>query len=1411
MGEYILDKRQLERSAVAAIVVLCLIAAALIPAGSSRADPYDATDDPVMCVTGQTEAAGAGRCIAFLDINHDGVGDLVVGSPGDSSGGLGAGKVLIYLGDETVPGPDVEIAGSEGEGFGFSVARAGDVNADGIDDLIIGAPDNDSAGLDAGAVYVILGSDDVDDLPDRSYDADIIIEGELERGQLGYSVSTAGDANMDGSDDVIVGAPFAEGGAVYLLYGGDSMGEALDKTFTGSSEGDQFGFSVAGGVNLDGNPLPDIAVGAPGSGDDNTGEVRVILNPSKAVPKESILEGSAEKDRFGTSVAVLDYNGDIYGDVGVGAPYAASVGEVSLYYGSSTSGKFDKNVDVTFSLGQPGDMFGVSIAGGDPRTDNIGDLVVGAPMNDTAANNAGRAYVFYGNSTADSVPDVIVDGTEADSWFGLSVSSGGNESADYNDDDAADFAVGAPRCGENNEGAAYLYLGILVIVPANPIIWGYVLDEVDRGGLSDALVTMESLAYSDSVRTTANGSYGVTTPVSLPPGTYWINASCSGYIMQSKQRDLASDTRVNVSFDMERWPVVQGVISDGNTTGPLPLEDALVEVRDSSDTLLGEITTDSTGEYYFVLEVEGAWSPYEDDITITATKEYYFDGEKTLKVAGSDDLWGNLTLNHYPILIVSINDTKDDPIEGVDVSVSIDGKLLETGETDETGQTMIMVPGEGSAYVNSSKLGYVANSSVVDLAANELEELHEVMDAQPSISGTIKDSLFLSPVFGAVIDLFEAGSTDVLESETSNSYGSYNFDVAEEGMYDLRVTAAGYIREYRTSVEVVADVTTTENFWLDIDTLSPTSEISDPQPGIQCSTPEVTVYANATDPDGNDIREVALYYSHGGKPYTLWGDADSEEPYVFIFNASEAHDAGIYEFYTIAVDWAGNVETTPTSNDTWIIMSYSMPESEVSAIDPFQSTETFTVEASASDPFGVDYVELWYSYDGGAFVLHDQDATSPYAWEFSATDGDGEYAFYSILVNGIGQVEPPPDEADAMTVVDTIAPTVSITSPVDGTITDSEEVTVEYTTDGTGTNVVSVERRVDGGSWESADATSTVVSSLDEGAHTVEIRVTDEAGHTAIDSVEFVVNLGLPEITITSPADGAVLNIDSVTVEWTLSDQDASVDARLDEGEWQAVTGDSVTFSDLDDGEHTVDVRATNLADNSATDSVTFTVSTDTTAPVVSITSPANGTSLNSSSVTVTWTASDGAGSGIALMEIKLDSGAWTAVTSNLRQFIELAQGSHNVSVRVTDNADNVATASVTFMVDTANPTLSITSPQDGWETSDQSVTIEWTCSDAGCGIDRIEVCIDGGSYFSVGTASECAFSDLEAGEHTVEVRAYDKAGNTGEAAVTFTVAEDGGGISALVIAGIVLVIIVLAALAVMLMRRKKAPAPPVE
>jgi len=466
--------------------------------------------------------------------------------------------------------------------------------------------------------------------------------------------------------------------------------------------------------------------------------------------------------------------------------------------------------------------------------------------------------------------------------------------------------------------------------------------------------------------------------------------------------------------------------------------------------------------------------------------------------------------------------------------------------------------------------------------------------------------------------------------------------------------------------------------------------------------------------------------------------------------------------------------------------------------DALLSTDSVTVEWTVSDGEATVQVKL----DDGSW----QPATGDSATFIDLSDGEHEVYVWATD-GGSGEGE------DSVTfTVDTTPPTVDITAPAEDAVLDSGSVVVSWTA----SDAETTERSIDGGvSWVVVTGTSVTISSLADGEYTVSIRVTDLAGNSATDSVSFVIDTTLPIVEISAPEEGAIVEAD-VTVEWTTDDGSGSgvetVEVRIDEGTWTEVDGSSYAFTDLTVGEHVVEVRATDVAGNEGTtDSVTFTVAAepvDTTPPTLSITSPTNGSSLGSSSVTVTWSASD-AGSGIDTIEVMIDAGSWTTVTGSSRLFADLSEGAHIVSVRATDSAGNSATASVTFMVDTVGPSLSITSPEDDWETGEDAVTVTWTCTDVGCGIDRVEVRIDDGTYISVGTASERAFSSLEAGEHTVDVRAYDKAGNMVEASVVFTVTEGGGGISAVLVGGIVLAIIIVAAAAVVLMRRKKAGTPP--
>ena len=184
---------------------------------------------------------------------------------------------------------------------------------------------------------------------------------------------------------------------------------------------------------------------------------------------------------------------------------------------------------------------------------------------------------------------------------------------------------------------------------------------------------------------------------------------------------------------------------------------------------------------------------------------------------------------------------------------------------------------------------------------------------------------------------------------------------------------------------------------------------------------------------------------------------------------------------------------------------------------------------------------------------------------------------------------------------------------------------------------------------------------------------------------------------------------------------------------------------------------------------ITFKTEADTTPPTVIMTYPSNGSAVPSSSVTVTWSGWDNQ-TGIDHFDISVDGGAWINVGNSTSYALSLPDGMHNISVRATDGVGNVGLDHVTFTVDTEMPIISIVSPADGYAFPVSSVLVEWNGSDGVSGIDHYEIRMDSGSWVDVGTDTNHTFSGLAEGNHTVDVRAVDMAGNDGTDSISFWV-----------------------------------------
>uniref|UniRef100_A0A0G4HY46 Integrin alpha-2 domain-containing protein n=1 Tax=Chromera velia CCMP2878 TaxID=1169474 RepID=A0A0G4HY46_9ALVE len=344
---------------------------------------------------------------------------------------------------------------------GGSVASAGDVNKDGLAEIIIGASSADPGGrTSAGEAYVIFGTSAdrtsycgvqaTFDLSSLDGSNGFVLNGVANTDRAGV-VASAGDVNNDGVDDVLVGAGSASpnsrqaGGEVYVFFGKDtSILGAFDTSYELSNLDGSNGFTVqevnrfcglglsltpAGDINGDG--IADIILGAETSDDgsdanSNKGAAYVIFGSNGAFASTllvSALDGSngfsipgaARLDQAGTAVSSAgDINGDGVDDIAVGAPEAdpdgrASAGETYVIFGkrTATAGAFDAVFDVTTFDGSNGftvkgeklnNKIGGSLSGGvDVNGDGLADLLIGGQG---AASGDGTAYVIYGKNTA---------------------------------------------------------------------------------------------------------------------------------------------------------------------------------------------------------------------------------------------------------------------------------------------------------------------------------------------------------------------------------------------------------------------------------------------------------------------------------------------------------------------------------------------------------------------------------------------------------------------------------------------------------------------------------------------------------------------------------------------------------------------------------------------------------------------------------------------------------------------------------------------------------------------------------------------------------------------------------------------------------------------------------------------------
>ncbi len=352
----------------------------------------------------------------------------------------------------------------EGENTGDQMGSAFctlDFNNDGNQDLVISAPASDEGGTSSGKVYLYYGG------PAADLNPDIEIIGPISS-FFGKSLSSAGDFNHDGHEDLLVGAPFYDdpatsAGAAYIYYGGLSPDNIPDLTFTGEDENDYFGIAVANVGDFNNDTYDDIAIGAykaDWGSYSNSGKTYVYYGgPSTDNVADNILVGSADGERFGYAITGGDFNGNGVSDIAVGAysydDVSINLGSIYIFYGGTSPGS---SYDLMIIGESDGYKFGWSLAAGAVNTGTFDDLIMGTDGFPVDIYATGKIYIFHGGPSFDVfADDSYTLGRMADDYFGYSVASG----VDISDDGIDDIIAGMPgnNDGDIDAGGAILFNG----------------------------------------------------------------------------------------------------------------------------------------------------------------------------------------------------------------------------------------------------------------------------------------------------------------------------------------------------------------------------------------------------------------------------------------------------------------------------------------------------------------------------------------------------------------------------------------------------------------------------------------------------------------------------------------------------------------------------------------------------------------------------------------------------------------------------------------------------------------------------------------------------------------------------------------------------------------------------------------
>ncbi|MEL6347017.1 MAG: integrin alpha [Myxococcota bacterium] len=430
---------------------------------------------------GDRESAYAGSAVAFGELDSTEGADAILGAFGDDAVYVFSG---VTTGAVTLSDADASISSESAETFGRSVLSGLDLDGDGSDDLVVGAINGQDAISDVtvGVAYVFYGpltsalsTSDADMIL-----AGVEANGDLSFAMAGVEESGAVELLL-GAPGVNYLGDAANAGVAYLVSGALTGSQTLDEdTYTARFYGKEVqmrvGFAVSSAGDLDGDGEEDLLIGAPlqrSASSTDDGAAYVVYGPvsgDRSIADADVqFVGTTSSDLGYGLASAGDIDGDGLDDCWITAPShngsARTAGAVFAVFGDDEdeleSGDIAERAGAVIVGDRRGQRFGSSVAAaGDVDGDGTVDVLVGASSDDGVGSNSGAAYLVYGPiSGMRSVSDdrAVIYGAETSEQLGYGVASG----ADADGDDVNDLLIGTfgPSYEASLGGAAYLILG----------------------------------------------------------------------------------------------------------------------------------------------------------------------------------------------------------------------------------------------------------------------------------------------------------------------------------------------------------------------------------------------------------------------------------------------------------------------------------------------------------------------------------------------------------------------------------------------------------------------------------------------------------------------------------------------------------------------------------------------------------------------------------------------------------------------------------------------------------------------------------------------------------------------------------------------------------------------------------------